>query len=207
MTTIELLIRGTVCGLIIAAPVGPVNVLCAQRTIEKGWRAGVLSGLGSAIADTIYGGIAGFSVSFVIAFLIREEFWIRFVGGFILIGIGTLYCFRKPKSLKEQRQESEHSDWVSTFLLTLTNPTTVLSFMAVQAVLGLAQRREWYLTLLVVGGIFGGSMLWWVILCSVINRLRDRFTDRTVFWMNRAGGIAIALFGVITLALSRRAPR
>ena len=207
MTTIELLIRGTICGLIIAAPVGPVNVLCAQRTIEKGWRSGVLSGLGSAIADTIYGAIAGFSVSFVIAFLIREQFWIRSVGGFLLIGIGVLYYFRKPKSLKEQTQESGHSDWVTTFLLTLTNPTTVLSFMAVQAVLGLAQRREWYLTLLVVAGIFCGSMLWWIILGAIINRLRNRFNDRAVLWMNRVGGIAIGLFGVITLALSRRAPR
>jgi threonine/homoserine/homoserine lactone efflux protein len=207
MTTVELLLRGTACGLIIAAPVGPVNVLCAQRTVEKGFRSGVVSGLGSAMADTIYGGIAGFSVSFVIGFLIRKEFWIRIVGGIILIGIGAVYYFRKPPALKHDRYESEHSDWATTFLLTLTNPTTVLSFMAVQAVLGLARQREWYLTLFVVGGIFLGSMLWWIILCGGINRFRERFTDTTLVWMNRIGGIAIALFGVVTIVLSHKTPR
>jgi threonine/homoserine/homoserine lactone efflux protein len=68
-------------GLIIAAPVGPVNVLCIQRTLEKGWKSGILSGLGAAVADTVYGGIAGFSISLVIEFLIREEVWIRLIGG------------------------------------------------------------------------------------------------------------------------------
>jgi len=206
MTSLDLLIRGAICGIIIAAPVGPVNVLCVQRTIAKRWRSGLISGLGSAVADTIYGAIAAFSVSFVIAFLIQEEFWIRLVGGIILIAIGVWYYFQRPVSIQNEAKDMEHSDWVSTFLLTLTNPTTVLSFMAVQAVLRLAQRRPAWLTLFVVAGIFVGSMLWWFILTSVVNRFRDRVNDRAMLWMNRAGGIAIALFGVITLILSRRTP-
>ncbi len=208
MTGIELFLRGTACGFLIAAPVGPVNVLCLQRTILRGWRSGVLSGLGSALADTIYGGIAGFSISVVIAFLIRREFWIRLFGGFLLIGIGVWYYLRRPRPLKMGRaEESERSDYVSTFLLTLTNPTTVLSFLAVLAALGLGRQREWYLTLLVVLGIFCGSMVWWVVLTAMVHKLRDRFNDRTLLWMNRAGGLAIGLFGVITLLLSRKAPR
>ncbi len=208
MSGIELLLRGTACGFLIAAPVGPVNVLCVQRTIEKGWRSGVLSGLGSALADTIYGGIAGFSISVVIAFLVRQEFWIRLFGGILLIGIGVRYYFRRPYRLKIGKVKgSEHSDYVSTFFLTLTNPTTVLSFLAVLAALGLGRRREWYLTMLVVLGIFCGSMLWWLVLASMVHKLRDRFNDRTLLWMNRAGGLAIGTFGVITLLLARKAPR
>ncbi len=207
MTAVELLIRGLICGVIIAAPVGPVNVLCMQRTIEKGWRSGLVSGLGSAMADTIYGAIAGFSISFVIAFLIRQEFWIRLFGGIILIGIGIVYYVRKPQKLEKEADKSEHSDIVSTFLLTLTNPTTVLSFLAVLAALGLAQRRSWGLTLFVVLGIFAGSMVWWLILSTVVNRFRNRFNDRTLLWMNRIGGLAIGAFGVITLLLAHSTPR
>lgn len=208
MTSIELLLRGTLCGVIIAAPVGPVNVLCVHRTIVKGWRSGLLSGLGSALADTIYGAVAGFSISFVVAFLIREQFRIRLFGGILLIVIGIWYYLRRPRSLKGLKTfESGRSDYVSTFFLTATNPTTVLSFLAVLAALGLGERREWWLTWFIVLGIFCGSMLWWLFLTGMVNRLRDRFSDRSLVWINRAGGLAIAAFGVITLLLSRWAPR
>ena len=132
MMNFELPIRGIATGLIIAAPVGPVNVLCIQRTLGKGWRSGLYSGVGAAAADTIYGAIAGFSITLVIDFLLKEQFWIRVLGGFLLIAIGVVYFFRKPIALEEKKKdESTHSDFVSTFLLTLTNPTTVLSFIAV----------------------------------------------------------------------------
>jgi threonine/homoserine/homoserine lactone efflux protein len=207
MTAIELLVRGTVCGVIIAAPVGPVNVLCVQRTIAGGWRSGVVSGFGSALADTIYGAIAAFSISFVIAFLVREQSSIRLFGGIVLIGIGIWYYFRRPWPLQAERAKTEHADWLSTFLLTLTNPTTVLSFLAVLAVLGLGRQRQWFPTLLIVLGIFCGSMLWWFVLAGITNRLRNRFDDRALLWMNRIGGLAIGLFGLITLLLSRSGRR
>src|SRR5579862_9592425 len=111
---LELPLRGLAAGLIIAAPVGPVNVLCIQRTLEKGWRSGIVSGLGAAFADTLYGGIAGFGISLVINFLIREVFWFRLIGGIVLMGIGVIYYFRKPGSLKHgQDESSSHSDFVT----------------------------------------------------------------------------------------------
>jgi len=204
MKGLELLIRGLAAGLIITAPVGPVNVLCVQRTITKGWRSGLFSGLGSAAADTIYAAIAGFSISFIIQFLLREIFWIRFFGGILLIGLGVWYYFRPSQHLEtEKKGPSVTSDSASTFLLTLTNPTTVLSFLAVLAGLGLSESRPWYLTLVMIGGIFAGAMLWWFILTGVANRLRDKFTDRSMVWMNRIGGLAIGIFGVVMLILSR----
>ncbi len=206
MIDLELPLRGLEAGFIIAAPVGPVNVLCMRRTIEKGWRSGIATGLGATMADTLYGGIAGFSISLVIQFLLREEFWIRLVGGLLLIVIGVFYYFRKPGSLKGDAEESTHSDFISALLLTLTNPTTVLSFIAVLATLGMGQRRALWQTSLLVGGIFFGSLAWWIILSSSINLLRDKFTDRSMIWMNRAGGIAIALFGLINVVLSHNTP-
>jgi threonine/homoserine/homoserine lactone efflux protein len=204
MNVLELLIRGLLAGLIITAPVGPVNVLCVQRTVTRGWRSGLFSGLGSALADGVYAAIAAFSITFVIQFLIRELFWIRFCGGILLILLGVWYYFRAPKPRDEKKKgATDREDSASTFLLTLTNPTTTLSFLAVLAALGLGQSRPWYLTLLVVGAIFCGAMLWWVILTGIANRLRSRFTAVSMVWMNRIGGLAMGAFGVIMLLLSR----
>jgi threonine/homoserine/homoserine lactone efflux protein len=191
-------------GLIIAAPVGPVNVLCIHRTIEKGWRSGVLSGLGSALADTIYGGIAGFSISLVIQFLIREEFWIRLIGGIFLMGIGAVYYCKPPRSFEGREDvSSSNSDLISTFLLTATNPTTVLSFLAVLATLGLGRQRPLWQTSYLVAGIFLGSMIWWTVLATGVNLLRSRITDNSMRWMNRVAGIAIGGFGLVNIVLSR----
>jgi threonine/homoserine/homoserine lactone efflux protein len=201
---LELPLRGLAAGLIIAAPVGPVNVLCIQRTLEKGWRSGLLSGVGAALADTMYGGIAGFGISLVIDFLIREEFWFRLIGGIVLMGIGVLYYLRKPASLGEHATgSSSHSDLVTTFLLTTTNPTTILSFLVVLATLGLGSQRPLWQTSLLVGGIFCGSMAWWLVLTGGINMIRDRIGDSTMAWMNRIGGMAIGAFGLLNVILSR----
>ena len=200
------IIKGLLAGLAIAIPVGPVNVLCASRTLTKGRASGLLTGLGAATADALYGAVAGFSISLVIDFLLREVVWIRLFGGILLIVIGCIY-FRKPaESLKSSEDEGGgHSDYISTFLLTLTNPTTVLSFIAVLSAMGMAHGAGW-LTFLLVAGIFCGSMLWWVVLVTLVNWLRDRFNQTAMLWMNRIAGLAIGSFGFVTffLGLSQR---
>jgi threonine/homoserine/homoserine lactone efflux protein len=202
MKAIELLIRGLIAGFVIAAPVGPVNVLVISRTLTKGRLSGLISGLGAAAADAFYGSIAGFGISLVIQFLIREQFWIRLVGGILLVMIGLSYFFKPPRKLSEhKREETGQSDFVSTFLLTLTNPTTILSFLAVLAGLGMSQARANWLTLVLVGGILAGSMVWWIILTTAVNYLRDRFNDRAMLWMNRIAGIAIGGFGIVSFLL------
>lgn len=210
MSEFDVLLKGIVAGLLISAPVGPVNVLCISQTLEKGFRAGLLSGLGAATADTFYGAMAGFSVEFVIGFLIREESRLRLFGGILLIAIGVYYCFRTPRGLTRNKRvdpaHSEgptHSDYVSALLLNLTNPTTVLSFLAVLTALGLDHHKPWWESLTLVAGILAGAMLWWVSVAAVARRFRGRLTDRAMVWMNRAAGIAIGGFGLVTLALSR----
>lgn len=198
---LTLITKGLMAGLAIAAPVGPINVLCASRTLTRGRMSGLLSGLGAATADALYGSIAGFSITLVIDFLTREEFWIRVIGGLLLVGIGCLYFRRPPQSLKVQKDEGGHSDFISALLLTLTNPTTVLSFLAVLTALGMGGHRAWWLTFLLVGGIFCGSMLWWVILVTLVNWLRDRFNESSLRWMNRIAGLSIGAFGLFTFIL------
>lgn len=198
----EVLLKGLAAGLAISASVGPVNVLCLSRTLTKGRKAGLISGFGAATADTFYGAIAGFSVQWVLGFLLREENRIRLFGGILLIALGVFYYLRRPKGLREAREEkTTESDWVSAFLLNLTNPTTVLSFMAVLTALGFTERAWWQGFTLVLG-IFAGAMLWWATLAAVVDHFRDQLSDGFAVWMNRVAGVAIGGFGVVTLALS-----
>jgi threonine/homoserine/homoserine lactone efflux protein len=179
-----------------------VNVLVISRAIEKGWKSGLVSGVGAALADTFYGAIAGFSITFVIAFLIRQEQPIRIAGGLLLMAIAAVYARKKPEPLRgKNNDEATHSDLVSTLLLTLTNPTTVLSFLVVLSALGMGGHRPLLLNSLLVGGIFSGSMTWWAVLVTIGTRLRDRFTERTMLWMNRIAAMAIGVFGAFTFCL------
>jgi threonine/homoserine/homoserine lactone efflux protein len=140
----------------------------------------------------------------VISFLIREEFWIRLFGGILLIGIGVVYYRKPPLSLDSGKDDSpSQSDFISTFLLAATNPTTVLSFLAVLATLGLGKQRPLWQTSLLVGGIFCGSMMWWIILVIGAQMLRNKVTENTMRWLNRVGGIAVGAFGLVNIALSR----
>jgi threonine/homoserine/homoserine lactone efflux protein len=197
-----LISKGMMAGLAIAVPVGPVNVLCASRTLSKGRLSGLMSGFGAATADALYGAIAGFSITYLIEFLETHEFWIRVFGGILLVAIGIMYFRKPPQKVNRDEDESDpHSDYASTLLLTLTNPTTVLSFLAVLAGLGMSGQRQWWLTFLLVGGIFCGSMLWWIILVLLVNHFRDRFDERAMWVMNRIAGIAIGGFGVTTFLI------
>jgi threonine/homoserine/homoserine lactone efflux protein len=153
----------------------------------------------------LYGGIAGFSITLVIQFLVREQFWIRLFGGILLVVIGIFYFFKRPVALDARLQDrgSAYSDIRSAFLLTLTNPTTVLSFVALLAALGMGAQRHWWLTVFLVGGIFCGSMMWWIVLSVIVNHFRDRFNDRLLRLMNRFAGVAIGGFGVATFVFRR----
>ncbi len=204
MMHLVLPLRGIAAGLIIAAPVGPVNVICIQRTLEKSWRSGILSAFGAALADTVYGAIAAFGISLVISFLVREEFWFRLIGGILLMAIGFVYYFKEPASLERNKQHSSPgSDLASTFFLTATNPTTILSYLVVLAALGLGQQRPLWETTVLVGGIFSGSMLWWIVLTTGANMLRSKVTDKTMGVMNHVAGVAIGAFGLLNVILSR----
>ena len=196
-----LFLRGLVIGFSIAAPVGPIGVLCIRRTLADGQMAGLVSGLGAATADALYGCVAAFGLTFISSFLIGQKLWLGLVGGLFLCYLGIKTLLSKPA---EEAAKAEGvgllGSYLSTFLLTLTNPVTILSFVAIFAALGLGTASESYSSaLILVSGVFCGSALWWLLLSGGVGLFRKRFDTKGLLWVNRISGVVITLFGITAL--------
>lgn len=191
--------RGLILGFSIAAPVGPIGVLAIRRTLAEGWRIGLATGLGAATADGVYGCIAGFGLTLVSGFLVEQAFWLKLIGGLFLCYLG-LQTFRAKPAAEAATVKSR--GWLgaygSTFLLTLTNPATILSFSALFAGLGVAGGSYLDASLLVLG-VFCGSALWWLTLSSSVSLFRTRISGK-LQWLNRISGLILLVFGIIALS-------
>jgi threonine/homoserine/homoserine lactone efflux protein len=198
---VSYLVKGLVIGFSIAAPVGPIGVLCIRRTLAEGRAAGLLSGLGAATADAIYGFIAAFGLTYVSNLLMGYQTWIRLVGGLFLCYLGLRTYFSRPaENAAWAEGQGLVAVYASTFFLTLTNPMTILSFTAVFAGLGIGSATGDYPSAsLLVLGVFGGSAMWWLILSGGVSVLRSKFTPRAMDWVNKLAGIVILGFGVVAL--------
>ena len=199
-------LRGLLIGFSIAAPVGPIGVLCIRRTLADGRLAGLASGLGAATADAIYGSLAGFGLTLVANFLVSQQTWLRLVGGIFLLYLCVKTLLSRPASdsapVANVRSRGLWSAYLSTLLLTLTNPLTILSFAAIFAGLGLAEMGGNSLSaVLLVLGVFCGSASWWLLLSGGVSLLRGRVTPRILQWVNRLAGIVIIVFGILALVL------
>ena len=220
---VELFVRGVLIGFSIAAPVGPIGVLCIRRTLANGRLSGLLSGLGAATADACYGSVAALGLTFISRLLIEQQAWLHLIGGAFLCYLGVRTFFEKPagglSSLATNPEAGQPetgiappvlrpsaksllADYASTFLLTLTNPLTILSFAAIFAGLGMGETGGSAASaLFLVLGVFCGSAAWWLILSSAANALRTRFLrPQGLVWVNRISGLIITGFGLVALA-------
>jgi threonine/homoserine/homoserine lactone efflux protein len=175
--------------------------LCIQRTIAYGRTSGLLTGLGAATADALYGAVAAFGLTLISTLLVDQQFWFRLLGGAFLLYLG-LRTFATTPAARAPRtgHKSLVSDYLTTVGLTLTNPTTILSFIAVFAGLGLGATGSVASATLMVSGVFLGSALWWLILSSGVGLMRGRFTPASLRVVNRLSGVMIAAFGVSAFA-------
>ena len=194
---ITILLKGLMIGFSIAATVGPIAVLCIRRTLVEGRLSGLVSGLGAATADAIYGAIAGFGLTLISNFLVDQQTWLRLIGGLFLIYLGLKTFLKKPKDLVLTNQKVKLIDaYGSTLFLTLTNPMTIISFVAIFAGLGLASKGGNYLLAsFLVLGVFIGSALWYILLSYGVGILREKFNLAGLKWVNRISGVIIASFG------------
>jgi len=194
-------LSGIIIGFSIAAPVGPIGVLCIRRTLAEGRLHGLVSGLGAATADAAYGCIAAFGLTAITTLLIQQQLWLRLIGGAFLLFLGIKTMLSRPsEKLTSDKRTGLLNAYGSTFFLTITNPVTILSFAAIFAGIGLGSVVADYASAgLLVFSVFAGSALWWLILSGTVSLLRRKVTQRVLLWINRVSGAIITGFGVFIL--------
>lgn len=193
--------KGVAVGFAIAAPVGPVGLLCIRRALADGRVAAWVAGLGAAVADTFYGAVAGLGLTLVSDFLFDHRTLLSVVGGMFLMVLG-LRTFRTKPTLWQTPDVHMGlwRDFASSFIITLTNPATILAFMAVFASMGAVQVADDRLDAgLLILGVFVGSALWWLCLSALAGAVRHKFSPSWLLWLNRGSGIILGLFGLVVL--------
>lgn len=197
--------RGLLIGLAIAAPVGAIGVLCIRRTLAHGRAIGFATGLGAATADAFYGAVAAFGLTAVTSFLVQHAAALRIVGGLILLWLGWRTFFAEPSSSAGEDAARIWPAYASTFALTITNPSTIISFAAVFAGLGLAGTGGGAAEAVrLVLGVFCGSALWWLALSGVVSLVRERVGVGAMRTVNRVSGVIVGGLGVVALAAGIR---
>lgn len=192
-------LRGFLIGISIAAPVGPIGVLCIRRTLAEGKLKGFLSGMGAASADMLYGAVAAFGLTVIADLLVENKFWLRVVGGCFLLYLGAKTFLEKPADHATQvNQRGYFGAYLSTFFLTITNPMTIISFAAIFA--GTMFIGKTSAPIVLVAGVFTGSASWWLALSLGVGSMRERLTANRMAWINRISGAIITAFGVFALA-------
>lgn len=199
------LIKGIAVGIVIALPVGPVGVLCVRRCLFEGVLLGFVSGLGAAVADATFGAIAALGLTFLRDWLLDYQDWFGLAGGAFLLTFGFkelfLYRAREPEPLAG---EAVFGAFASTYALTIANPITLLSFAAIFAKVGAEAVTGLGGASVLVGGVFLGSLLWWLGLAFGIAALRNLAGEIVMLWLNRISGGILLLSGIGLLVVATR---
>lgn len=203
---LTIFLRGVLIGLMASIPLGPIGVLCIQRTLSKRQKSGFISGLGAASADVIFASIAFFSLSVVMSFIDNNKILIQVLGGICVVILGVSIFLTNP-AVQIRRNRAGKSnlwqDYISVFFITLANPAFILMFVALFATFGVSNDILGVTNgvAMIIGVFFGGS-IWWFILTFVVNMLRKKFRPRHLLWINRISGTVIVVLGAATVLLT-----
>lgn len=200
---LEIFWKGLIIGLMASIPLGPIGVLCVQRTLNKGRKSGFFSGLGATAADTFFALIAGFGVTFIISFVKEQHIYFQLIGGLIIIYLGIHIFYTNPvRQLRLQRMNRNKlsQDFFSVFFLTITNPMGIFFFLAMFAGINIASGPVSFLRLItMVAGVSTGSAGWWFLLSTFVDYWRDRFRLKNIWWMNKVAGVVIFTLGIAAI--------
>ena len=194
----ELLLKSLVLGLSIAAPVGPIGILCIRRSLVDGRIAGLICGLGAASADALYGAVGAFALNGISTWLVRGRLWMTLAGSAFLLYLGGRIFRSDPPETTATSTASATGAYVSTFALTLANPLTILSFAAAFAGMGAGVVGYGGVVTMLVG-VFVGSAIWWLMLTAVAGTARGRLSPPFFVAINRVSGVFLMGFGLYTL--------
>ncbi len=198
----DLFLRGLAIGFALAAPLGPVGLLCIRRALAVGRSAAFVAGLGAAAADTLFGAVAGLGLTMISSFLLSHQASIRLFGGSFLLFVGLRACLsRLDEGVPLSGGGTLLRDFFATFLLTLSNPATIIAALGVFAALGAIGLDDPAAASLLILGVFFGSSLWWLILSAAAGAVRSRCTPQRLTLLNRLSGLLLALTGSDILAM------
>lgn len=192
---------GIAIGLMVAIPLGPVNLICIRRSLNYSSMNGFVVGMGAAVADTIFGAIAAFGLTSVMKEVERVNGWIEIVGGVVLIAVSINLWSKHPhlSDVKDSVRDRLKGA-IGAFMLTIVNPMTILGFVALFVALGLGDMGgEFNNALLVVIGVFIGSGLWWATLSRIAGHMKNRLSDDHLVMINRVSAAIVALCGLWAL--------
>jgi len=197
----QLVFSGMLIGVAVSAPIGPVNIMCIQRSLKQGFGAGLFAGVGAVLGDGTFAAIAAFSLTSVSGFLIGNSHWIEAGGGLFLMGLGLRSLMVDPdrKSSLAALSIKENTTLVgTTYIMTVTNPAMVLGFIAFFGSAGglVSFPEDYWQASLLVAAVMTGGLLWWVFLAGIMHRFRSNIGANAIVIINRVSGCLIALFGL-----------
>ena len=200
----QLVSTGVAIGIAVAAPVGPINIMCIQRSLKQGFSAGLFTGLGSVLGDGTFAAIAAFSITSVSGFLTGYSHWIEGIGGLFLVTLGMHSLLRAPATRPSPAGMNLMGNMAlvgTTYLMTITNPAMILGFAAFfGSAGGLIDFPETYTgAAILVASVMTGSLLWWIFLAAIMQRFRSNIGARAITAINRISGLIIASFGIVIL--------
>lgn len=197
---ITFFLKGIAIGFIMAIPIGPIGIMCIRKTLTEGRLSGLIIGLGAATADLFYGCVAAFGITIISDMLNNQRFWIRIVGGALLLFLGVKTFLAQPKDPKIKIKGSGRlRSYLTVLVLTLTNPLTIFAFIAVFAVFGLGHGLVFFSAVILVAGVFIGSFLWFFLLSSGALLFRKKLDLVGLKWVNKIAGILIIISGFIII--------
>lgn len=195
------ILKGLCVGICAAAPLGPIAVLVIQKTLSNGRKAGFITGMGACVVDTIYATIAIFALAFVQAFIADHRELILVIGGCVLIILGMNMSLSNPlKRLRKGNRGISVKDFLQSILMGLSNPAAVFVILTLFAFFGLAKHEpsDWSVAPIILS-VSAGEALYWFTITWILSRFNDRFSYRSLIWVNRITGAVIVLIGLALL--------
>jgi threonine/homoserine/homoserine lactone efflux protein len=200
---IEILLKGVLLGLTVSMPLGPIGIILINRTIKRGFLSGFFSGLGLGTADTLLAILAALGFTVIIGFIKDERFIITIIAGLVVVGVGVKVFLSNPVKDLRKRDKSDKSLWrdfYSVFVLSITNPYTILIFVAFFSGIHISGNiRPELVPFLLIPGVFIGAMSWWFSLSYFLSRFKKNIRLRAIVRINKLGGIVILLIGILLL--------
>jgi threonine/homoserine/homoserine lactone efflux protein len=199
----SLFIQGIIIGLTLAVPVGPISLLCIQRSIADGRLHGIVSGIGVASSDSFYAAVSFLGLTIISGLIMTHQYLFRFLAGLVLIFVGIrVFLSILPATSPQTGHETYLKDFLSMAAIAIANPLTLLFFLVIVPGFGVVIHGDSFLSAVeFVAGVFFGSVVWWILLCGSVGTMRTRISGQNLRLINRISGILISCFGAGMLLL------